>query len=62
MGKVRSSSQLKVKRGNQVTRSTKISINNVDKPRNKMINLSALKGKTGGTSFGDYSLDLMKLR
>lgn len=62
MKKVRSSSQLKVTRGNQVSRSTNININSVDKPRNKMVNKDALKGKTGGTNFGDYSLDLMKLR
>ena len=59
---VKSSNKPTIVRGNQVIRSTKININNVDKPKNRMINENNLKDKLGGTNFEDYNLDLMKLK
>lgn len=44
------------------TRSFKAMTDKIHKKENKMINPKSIIGKTGGTSFENYNLDLMKLR
>ena len=61
MKKVARPNQIKLVNGNNSIRLVK-SIIDIYRPKNKMINEEALKGKVSGSSFKDYTLDLMKLK